>query len=86
MLTAFRLPGESQQIDRIAETFAETYFAAQPGILPLPCPDVGHLLDAAEIKNQDAVHVLAYSIIMLNTDQHNRQIRVSPQSGVDSAA
>lgn len=31
----------------------------------------------AEIKTEDATHVLAYSIIMLNTDQHNPQIRVS---------
>ncbi|KAH9484177.1 hypothetical protein JR316_0003657 [Psilocybe cubensis] len=59
MLEAFRLPGESQQISRIAETFASTYFAAGP----------------AEIKSEDATHVLAYSIIMLNTDQHNPQVR-----------
>ncbi|KAF8810722.1 Sec7 domain-containing protein [Phlegmacium glaucopus] len=59
LLEAFRLPGESQQISRIAETFASTYFAAEP----------------AEIKTEDATHVLAYSIIMLNTDQHNPQIR-----------
>jgi hypothetical protein len=30
----------------------------------------------AEIKSQDAVHVLAYSVIMLNTDLHNPQVRV----------
>lgn len=30
----------------------------------------------AEIKDEDAVFVLAYSIIMLNTDLHNPQIRV----------
>ncbi|OBZ75659.1 hypothetical protein A0H81_04473 [Grifola frondosa] len=59
LLETFRLPGESQQIDRIAETFAEFYFAT----------------GAAEIKSQDAVYVLAYSIIMLNTDLHNPQIR-----------
>lgn len=59
LLEAFRLPGESQQISRIAETFASTYFAAGP----------------AEIKTEDATHILAYSIIMLNTDQHNPQIR-----------
>ncbi|KDR81436.1 hypothetical protein GALMADRAFT_239340 [Galerina marginata CBS 339.88] len=59
LLEAFRLPGEAQQISRIAETFAATYFAADP----------------AEIKSEDATHVLAYSIIMLNTDQHNPQIR-----------
>jgi hypothetical protein len=34
-----------------------------------------HIL--AEVKNDDAVFVLAYSIIMLNTDQHNPQIRVN---------
>ena len=32
MLETFRLPGESQQIDRIAETFAEVYFATGPGV------------------------------------------------------
>lgn len=31
----------------------------------------------AEIKSEDAIYVLAYSIILLNTDQHNPQIRVS---------
>lgn len=30
-LEAFRLPGESQQIARIAETFAAIYFAVNPG-------------------------------------------------------
>ncbi|RPD79920.1 Sec7-domain-containing protein [Lentinus tigrinus ALCF2SS1-7] len=59
LLETFRLPGESQQINRIAETFAEVYFATGPD----------------EIKSQDAVYVLAYSVIMLNTDQHNPQIR-----------
>ncbi|TFY68249.1 hypothetical protein EVG20_g3640 [Dentipellis fragilis] len=59
LLETFRLPGESQQIARITETFAEVYFASGP----------------EEIKSQDAVYVLAYSVIMLNTDQHNPQIR-----------
>lgn len=30
LLEAFRLPGESQQIARITETFAEVYFATSP--------------------------------------------------------
>ncbi|EED83660.1 predicted protein [Postia placenta Mad-698-R] len=59
LLETFRLPGESQQIDRITETFAESYFATNP----------------PEIKSQDAVYVLAFSIIMLNTDLHNPQVR-----------
>ncbi|KIM57067.1 hypothetical protein SCLCIDRAFT_1219736 [Scleroderma citrinum Foug A] len=59
MLATFRLPGESQQIARITETFASIYFASEP----------------SEIKSEDAVYVLAYSVIMLNTDLHNPQIR-----------
>ena len=31
LLESFRLPGESQQISRIAETFASIYFASGPG-------------------------------------------------------
>jgi len=31
----------------------------------------------AEIATEDAVYVLAYSVIMLNTDLHNPQNRVS---------
>lgn len=80
MLESLRLPGESQQIDRIAETFASVYFASKPGkcrhipFLDTYLTDYHHL---AEIKTQDAVYVLAYSIIMLNTDLHNPHIRVN---------
>lgn len=31
LLESFRLPGESQQISRITETFASIYFASGPG-------------------------------------------------------
>ena len=31
MLESFRLPGESQQIERITETFAAHYLASNPG-------------------------------------------------------
>ncbi|GAC97078.1 hypothetical protein PHSY_004662 [Pseudozyma hubeiensis SY62] len=57
MLESFRLPGESQQIERVTQTFASTYFAAKPD----------------GIATEDAVFILAYSVIMLNTDQHNPQ-------------
>ncbi|KAF5365564.1 hypothetical protein D9757_010895 [Collybiopsis confluens] len=59
MLETFRLLGESQQIARITEVFAATFFAAKP----------------AEIKSEDAVYVLAYSVIILNTDLHNPQVK-----------
>ncbi|KAJ9113728.1 hypothetical protein QFC20_001753 [Naganishia adeliensis] len=59
LLEAFRLPGEAQPIARITEVFAEHYISFNP----------------VEIKNSDAAYVLAYSVIMLNTDQHNPQNR-----------
>ncbi|KAK8865894.1 hypothetical protein IAR55_001042 [Kwoniella newhampshirensis] len=59
LLETFRLPGESHPIERITENFAEHFFSFHP----------------PEIADQDAVHILAYSVIMLNTDQHNPQNR-----------
>ncbi|KAL1914448.1 uncharacterized protein VTP21DRAFT_8900 [Calcarisporiella thermophila] len=59
LLESFRLPGESQQIERIVEVFAETYFATHP----------------KDIASQDATFILSYSVIMLNTDLHNPQVR-----------
>jgi brefeldin A-resistance guanine nucleotide exchange factor 1 len=64
LLESFRLPGESQLIERIMEVFAEIYFAAiqeDGGDVP--------------IRSQDATFILSYSVIMLNTDQHNPQVR-----------
>lgn len=57
LLEAFRLPGEAQQISRITEVFASHYFSFAP----------------KGIASSDAVYVLAFSVIMLNTDQHNPQ-------------
>lgn len=59
MLETFRLPGEAQPIGRITEVFANHFFSYNP----------------PEIASTDAAYVLAYSVIMLNTDQHNPQNR-----------
>ncbi|EIE86778.1 hypothetical protein RO3G_11489 [Rhizopus delemar RA 99-880] len=67
VLETFRLPGESQQIFRITDTFAETFFETGP----------------PEIENVLAAQVLTYSIIMLNTDQHNPQVRPQSRMSVD---
>ncbi|KAJ7445765.1 hypothetical protein B0H11DRAFT_2162552 [Mycena galericulata] len=64
LLETFRLPGEAQQIARITETFASIYFASGPA-----------RLRPEEIQSEDAVYVLAYSVILLNTDLHNPQVR-----------
>lgn len=60
LLYAFRLPGESQLIERVVTVFAEKYCAS-------PTPE--------EIFEKDAVFVLTYAIIMLNTDQHNPTLK-----------
>lgn len=60
LLNTFRLPGESQLIERIVTVFSEKYYAAaQP----------------KEIAEKDAVFVLTYAIIMLNTDQYNPNVK-----------
>eukprot|EP01117_Protostelium_nocturnum_P012512 TRINITY_DN4612_c0_g1_i4.p1 TRINITY_DN4612_c0_g1~~TRINITY_DN4612_c0_g1_i4.p1 ORF type:complete len:1640 (+),score=303.31 TRINITY_DN4612_c0_g1_i4:223-5142(+) len=59
-LSLFRLPGEAQKIDRMMEKFAERYFGQHS--------DVG-------FANADSVYILAFSIIMLATDQHNPSIK-----------
>ncbi|KAJ3113573.1 GDP/GTP exchange factor for ARF [Phlyctochytrium bullatum] len=63
LLESFRLPGEAQQIDRILECFAAVYFAATQN-------SPHH-----EIADESSTFVLAFSIILLNTDQHNPQVR-----------
>ncbi|KAJ1905767.1 guanine nucleotide exchange protein for ADP-robosylation factor [Coemansia sp. IMI 209127] len=59
-LQAFRLPGESQKIDRFMLKFAERYVMGNPH---------------AGFANADAAYVLAYSTVMLNTDQHSPQVK-----------
>ncbi|KAK9368666.1 hypothetical protein V1509DRAFT_592614 [Lipomyces kononenkoae] len=58
-LQSFRLPGEAQKIDRFMLKFAERYISGNPSIF----------------ANADTAYVLAYSVIMLNTDLHSRQVK-----------
>lgn len=62
LLESFRLPGESALIERILSSFSEMYYLSS------------HPL---EVADKDAVYVLTYAIIMLNTDQHNPQIKAA---------
>ncbi|GJV37474.1 retrovirus-related pol polyprotein from transposon TNT 1-94 [Tanacetum coccineum] len=57
-LRGFRLPGGAQKIDHIMEKFAERYCAINPGLF----------------KNAETAYVLAYAVIMLNTDAHNPMV------------
>ncbi|CAL5186508.1 unnamed protein product [Lathyrus oleraceus] len=59
-LESFRLPGESQKIQRVLEAFSERFFDHQPSDI---------------FASKDTVLILCYSLIMLNTDQHNPQVK-----------
>ncbi|KAK0722283.1 hypothetical protein B0T26DRAFT_641174 [Lasiosphaeria miniovina] len=56
LLETFRLPGESPLIERIVSCFSEKYCASST-------PE--------GVANNEAVFILTYAILMLNTDQHN---------------
>ncbi|KAL6719100.1 GDP/GTP exchange factor for ARF [Lecanora helva] len=60
LLNSFRLPGESALIERIVAAFSGKYCGSS-------MPE--------GIANKDAVLVLTYAIIMLNTDQHNPNVK-----------
>ncbi|XP_028804972.1 ARF guanine-nucleotide exchange factor GNL2-like [Neltuma alba] len=59
-LETFRLPGESQKIQRVLEAFSERFYDQQ---------------SADIFASKDTVLILSYSLIMLNTDQHNPQVK-----------
>jgi hypothetical protein len=61
-LQSFRLPGEAQQIDRIIKEIAYEYYNSQG--------DSSKLFASA-----DAAYTFLFSVIMLNTDQHNPQVK-----------
>ncbi|KAK3290502.1 uncharacterized protein B0H64DRAFT_332035 [Chaetomium fimeti] len=57
-LQAFRLPGEAQKIDRFMLKFAHRYVTGNPNAF----------------ANADTPYVLAYSVILLNTDLHSSKV------------
>lgn len=59
LLNSFRLPGESALIERVVTVFSKKY-----------CDTT----TIEGIEDKDAVFILTYAIIMLNTDLHNRNI------------
>jgi len=67
-LSGFRLPGEAQKIDRIMEKFAERFTRQNPNIFP----------------SADTAFILAFSVIMLNTDLHNPSIKPERRMTVES--
>jgi golgi-specific brefeldin A-resistance guanine nucleotide exchange factor 1 len=60
LLGSFRLPGESQLIERIVTVFTEEYCS---------------ISDPDAVADKDAAFVLTYGIIMLNTDLYNPNVK-----------
>ena len=58
-LNLFTLPGESQQVDRIAQAFAQKYFKDNYNTL----------------NSSEAAYTLTYLLIMLQTDLHNPGVK-----------
>ncbi|KAK4380782.1 Brefeldin A-inhibited guanine nucleotide-exchange protein 5 [Sesamum angolense] len=79
-LKGFRLPGEAQKIDRIMEKFAERSnkecsLRMGSGFLRITLSEDSYCADNPGLfKNADTAYVLAYAIIMLNTDAHNLMV------------
>ncbi|AMD20613.1 HDL131Wp [Eremothecium sinecaudum] len=74
LLTKFRLPGESQQIERIVETFSAKYVESQEYDESKAGQDIEGDYTCVQ-PDADSVFVLSYSIIILNTDLHNPQVK-----------
>ncbi|KAL7927303.1 hypothetical protein ACQKWADRAFT_276320 [Trichoderma austrokoningii] len=60
LLETFRLPGEAPLIAAVVESFSEKYYECNT---------------TSEVANKDAVFILTYAIILLNTDQHNPNVK-----------
>lgn len=58
-LKAFKLPGEAQKIDRLVDSFSATFCRQNPEV---------------NIASTDSAYILAFQVIMLNTDLHNPSV------------
>lgn len=58
-LSGFRLVGEAQKIDRMMEKFSNRYCEDNPNVFQHP----------------DSAYILAFVLIMLNTDAHSNQVK-----------
>ncbi|XP_022835331.1 IQ motif and SEC7 domain-containing protein 1 isoform X2 [Spodoptera litura] len=66
----FRLPGEAQKIERLVEAFARRYCVCNPDFVQ-------------RLRTQDTIFVLAFAIIMLNTDLHTPNLKPEARMSLD---
>ncbi|CAB0007674.1 unnamed protein product [Nesidiocoris tenuis] len=68
--TYFRMPGEAQKVERIIEVFSHRYCQCNRDMV-------------ARLRNLDTVFVLAFAIIMLNTDLHTPNMKEERRMTLD---
>ena len=85
-LSGFRLPGEAQKIDRLLEAFADQLYAAYhpeknkednenvSSDATIDSNGSNGSNDVSCLKSAQALFVLCFSTIMLNTDLHNKGV------------
>lgn len=66
----FRMPGEAQKIERLMEIFSQRYCQCNVDIV-------------ARLRSPDTIFVLAFAIIMLNTDLHTPNMKPERRMQVD---
>lgn len=68
-LNTVKLPSEAQKIDRLVQSFGETYHQQNYK---------GHIAD------KDAAYILAYQVLILNTSLHNPKLRPKDRLPLES--
>ncbi|XP_077487097.1 brefeldin-resistant Arf-GEF family protein schizo isoform X2 [Amblyomma americanum] len=58
----FLLPGEAQKIERLVEVFSQRYARCNPDVV-------------AKLASPDTLFVLAFSVVLLNTDLHTPSVK-----------
>ncbi|VDN19150.1 unnamed protein product [Gongylonema pulchrum] len=69
-LSFFRLPGEAQKIERIMQVFSAHYATCNPEKVAL-------------FRSAETLFILAFAIVMLNTDLHSPNIKPSRKMKLD---
>ncbi|XP_014292050.1 IQ motif and SEC7 domain-containing protein 1 [Halyomorpha halys] len=68
--TYFRMPGEAQKVERIIEIFSHRYCQCNRDMV-------------SRLRNLDTVFVLAFAIIMLNTDLHTPNLKAERRMSLE---
>ncbi|XP_069171056.1 IQ motif and SEC7 domain-containing protein 1 isoform X13 [Procambarus clarkii] len=68
--THFRMPGEAQKIERLMQVFAQRYCQCNRDIV-------------AKLRDPETIFVLAFAIIMLNTDLHTASMKQEKRMKID---